>query len=605
MKSNEIIAGMPSYPGVYIFRGPSGKILYVGKAKRLKDRVGSHFRGGGDARHEAMMSEVESVDYIVTESEVDALVLEANLVRDRQPHYNVALKDDKRYPYLKVTVQEKYPRLILTRQVARDGARYFGPYTDVKSLRRTLRLLRTVFPLRTCGDLDTRRRLAMDCLSLHVKRCSGPCVHRVSAEEYRRVVEDLVLFLSGRSSALLAVLRKAMEAASARREYEKCALIRDRIAAVESVVRGRRTVNVSEPEADVLGLERRGETACVVVLKVRDGKVMGQERRFLRCGGSTSEGEILTSFIEQHYIAGTPAPRLIAIPVKLQGAGLLESWLKEVRGSKVTLRAPVRGIFRSLIEMARRNAKVAMEAREPKTAAERERPLEELQRSMELPTLPYVIDCYDISNTSGTSPVGSRVVFVGGKPHKGAYRKYRVKGAGGADDTAMMGEVVERSLARRIREGEEPPDLIVVDGGKGQVSAATAAAARVGLETVPIIGLAKANELVYVQGRKDALSLPRGGPSLKLLQRLRDEAHRFGLSYHRKRRGTAQLKSLLDEVPGVGPRRRALLIRRFGSAEAVAEATEGEIAALPGLGRATARRIKESLSNGGRDGARG
>lgn len=595
MKADEIIAGMPCEPGVYIFKDSSGRIVYVGKAKRLRDRVKSHFRESGDARHEAMMSGVRSVDYIVTESEVDALILEANLVRDRQPRYNVTLKDDKRYPYLKVTVREDYPRLVLTRRVEKDGARYFGPHTDVRSLRKTMKLLRRVFPLRTCGDLEARQRLRKDCLSLHVNRCSGPCLHKVSVEEYRAVVDDLLLFLAGRTSKLLSSLRRDMERAAAGREYEKCALLRDRIAALERFTSGRKIVELADAELDVLGLERVDGEACVVILKVRGGKVIDQERRFLKHAGSASSGEILTSFVEQRYMSGDQVPPAIALPEAPEGEGLLVHWLGRLRGSRVEVRVPRRGTYKRLVEMACRNAAVSLEGREGRGPEEPDASLEELQRALDLESLPYVVDCYDISNTSGTNAVGSRVVFVGGRPDKGAYRRYKIRGDARPNDTAMLGEVVERSLSRRVLEGEEAPDLLVVDGGRGQVSAALEALGRVGLETVPVVGLAKAKELVYVRGRDRPLALGRDSLALRLLQRIRDEAHRFAISHHRRRRSSAQLKTILDGVAGLGPRRRSTLIREFGSAAAVAAAPESEIAALPGFGAVTARRVKDAL----------
>lgn len=603
MKADEIIARMPCDAGVYLFKDSSGRILYVGKAKRLRDRVRSHFRDTGDARHEAMMSSVRSVDYIVTESEVEALILEANLVRDRQPRYNVTLKDDKRYPYLKVTVRENYPRLVLTRRLEKDGAKYFGPYTDVRSLRKTMKLLRRVFPLRTCGDLEARQRLRKDCLSLHVNRCCGPCLDKVSAQEYRALVDDLLLFLAGKTSKLLSSLQRDMERAAADREYEKCALLRDRIAALERFTSGRKIVELADAELDVLGLGRVDGEACVVILKVRGGKVVDQERRFLKHAGAASSGEILASFVEQRYTSGDQVPPAIALPEAPEKEDLLVDWLGRLRGARVEVRVPRRGTYKRLVEMACRNAAVALEGRESGGPEEPDASLEELQEALGLESLPYVVDCYDISNTSGTNAVGSRVVFVAGRPDKGAYRRYKIRGGARPNDTAMLGEVVERSLSRRVREGEEAPDLLVVDGGSGQVSAAFEALGRVGLERVPVIGLAKAKELVYVRGREGPLALARDSLALRFLQRIRDEAHRFAISHHRRRRSSAQLKTVLDGVAGLGPARRSTLIREFGSAAAVAAAPESEIAALPGFGAVTARRVKDAL-RGTREGAR-
>jgi len=560
-----------------------------------------------DAKHRAMLPLVKSVDFIVTDSEVDALVLEANLVRERQPRYNVTLKDDKRYPYLKITVNEEYPRLLLVRTAGPDGARYFGPYTDVKSLRRAMRLLRAAFPLRTCGDLEARMRLRKDCLSLHIGRCSGPCVARISRQEYARIVDELLLFLSGRRPDLVEDLEREMESAAERMEYEKCALLRDRIAALRRVPFGRRLVDPGQPEADVLGLAREGAEGCVAILKVRDGRVVDQETRFFDCGGEVEPAELMASFVEQHYHAAAAAPRRILLAQECAGAALLESWLEKEKGARTQIRVPKRGVMRRLAAMAARNASHALRAR-IEGGARADDAIEELREALGLPAAPYVIDCYDVSNISGRHAVGSRVVFVAGEPDKRAYRKYSIEDSSGGD-TAMLREIVGRSLARRVREGDEPPDLIVVDGGAGQVSAAIEAATEVGLETVPVIGLAKGRELVYVPGRGAPTELERRSGALRLLQRLRDEAHRFGITYHRSKRRSAQLATLLDGVPGVGPSRRTALMRRFGSADGVAVASEAEIASVRGLGPLTARRIKEALramrGGGGGEGATG
>ena len=572
-----------------------GRAIYVGKAKVLRDRVRSHFRHSPDPRHQAMMAKVNAADFIVTGSEVDALILEANLVRDRQPRYNVNLKDDKRYPYLKVTLGEDYPRLQLTRRVVKDGSRYFGPYTDVKSLRRTLRLLRAVFPLRTCRDLEARQKAGRDCLFLHIGRCSGPCLFRITVEDYAGLVRDVVSFLSGDSSSLIARLRDEMERASARKEYERCAVLRDRLRAVEKGLSRQRVAALGETEADAIGVARNGETACVVVLKVRGGAVMDRDKLFVECEGAPDDSELISSFIEQYYMPGLHVPAGVLLPREIDAAGVLGNWLKGLRGSKVILKTPKRGAARKLVLMAQRNARVALDSETGAGAEEPPQALTELKEALGLASPPLVMECYDISNTSGTNAVGSRVVFESGVPNKDEYRRYSVRTAEAPDDTAMIEEVVGRSLSRTVREKKTLPDLVVVDGGKGQVSAAMRAAGKAGIENPAVVGLAKAKELVYLPGGKEPLELPRDSEALKLLQRIRDEAHRFGLAYHRSRRGAAQLRTLLDGVPGVGPKRRSLLVRRFGSPQAVAAASEAEISSIAGFGAATARRIKKVL----------
>jgi excinuclease ABC subunit C len=540
-----------------------------------------------------MMAKVKAAEFIVTGSEVDALILEANLVRDRQPRYNVNLKDDKRYPYLKVTLGEEYPRLQLTRRVVKDGSRYFGPYTDVKSLRRTLRLLRAVFPLRTCRDLEARQKAGRDCLFLHIGRCSGPCLFKITVEDYARLVRDVISFLSGDSSSLRARLRDEMELASARKEYERCAVLRDRLRAVEKGLSRQRVAALGETEADAVGIARDGETACVVVLKVRGGAVMDRDELFVECEGAPDDSELISSFIEQYYMPGLYVPARILLPGETDAAGVLEAWLNGLRGSKVTLKTPKRGSAGKLVLMARRNAEVALDGETG--AGELPKALTELKEALGLVSPPIVMECYDISNTSGTNAVGSRVVFNSGVPNKKEYRRYSVRSVEAPDDTAMIEEVVGRSLLRTAREKKTLPDLVVVDGGKGQVSAAVRAARKAGMENPAVVGLAKARELVYLPGGKEPLELPGDSEALRLLQRIRDEAHRFGLAYHRSRRAAAQLRTLLDGVPGVGPKRRSLLVRRFGSPKAVAAASEAEISSISGFGAATARRIKKAL----------
>lgn len=642
---------LPELPGVYLFKDERGQILYVGKAASLRDRVRSYFQETGlAARTRAMVNQARDLEFITTASAVEALILESNLIKKHRPRFNIRLRDDKHYPYLKVTLADQWPRVLIARTMRRDGARYFGPYTRAGAVHETLRLLRRIFPYRTCSD-QTLRHIPRPCLNYHIKRCLGPCHGHVTQEEYRAMIDELCLFLEGRRSQVVKKLREKMEEAAEALEFERAAEYRDKLKAIEEVTEKQKIISAGMEDQDVLGLARAGGTAMIDLFYVREGKVVGRDQFPLQGATDLPEGEILAAFLKQFYQEASFIPPEILLPVPVEEAPEIEAWLSEKKGRRVSLKVPRRGERAQLVEMANKNALLALEQEKP--VAEREAELAEealadLQRELGLAAPPRYLEGYDISNLQGQQAVGSMVVFSDGQPLKEAYRKFRIKTVPGADDFAMMAEVItrrfrrgllEQSAARHMRENDRPgpdegeerspestsaseatrrrersgpaergtsallsgfarfPDLIVIDGGKGQLNAARAALQALGLDDLPIIGLAKREEEIFLPDRPDPLILPRDSRALFLLQRLRDEAHRFAVGYHRRVRAEEGLRSALDEIPGIGPKRKRTLLQHFGSLEGIKAAPVDEIAALPGLNRALAEKVKEYLGD--------
>ncbi|MGB9921017.1 MAG: excinuclease ABC subunit UvrC [Moorellales bacterium] len=590
------VKDLPEAPGVYLMRDASGEVIYVGKASSLRQRVRSyiHDPAGQPPKVRALVQHVADLEYIVTDTPVEALVLECNLIKSYRPRYNVNLKDDKAYPYLEVTLNEEFPRLVVTRRRQEDGARYFGPYTNAGALRQTLRLVRRVFPLRTC---KAQRWPAgqRPCLDAHLGLCLAPCASRVDPAAYRRVAEDLVAFLEGRGEALLKNLRRRMEEAARETRFEEAARLRDRWQALEEVLAHRRVAFGGEGDRDVVGLAVAGGEAAVQVFTLRGGAVTGRENFFLEAGES-EPGEILRSFLQQYYSRRDEVPAEILLPQEPEDRELLEQWLALRRGRKVKVLVPKRGIKKEQVARAEANATAALELRQKGEERRRFR-VEAVQQALKLPVLPRRIEGYDISHLGGTAAVGSLVVFVDGRPHKAGYRRFRVKEAGRADDYAALREVLRRRL-ERLAAGDpgfaSPPDLILVDGGRGQVEAAREVLVEAGWPELPVYGLAKAEELLYFPGG-GPLDLGQDSPALQLLQEVRDEAHRFAQSYHHRLRQRETRRSLLEEIPGVGPARRRALLAAFGSVEGLRRASVEEIAAVKGMNRALAARIKAYL----------
>jgi len=601
------IAALPAQPGVYIFRGAKGELLYVGKAKRLDHRVRSHFANPEQIgpKQVGLIRRVTDVEYIAAESEIDALLLEATLVRERQPPYNIRLKDDKRYPYVRVSWQEPYPRVTLVRKVEKDGARYFGPYTEVSALRSLLRHIQTIFPIRTCRDIDAHIAARKECLDYHIGRCTGPCIAMQSLEDYRAMVDQFCDFLAGKREHVVDKLRALQLDAAERREYERAARLRDQIRRLESILARQRMVDVGHRPVDVVGWTRGGDQTCVVVLKVRERRVLSRDVRWLKGTGNVDDGELLSAFVALYYAGSESIPSVVMAECGDEERDLLESYLSRRAEAPVRVRSPRGAGERALARMARRNAAFLL----AKEKGEGTKGLEgsggeevlDLQRSLGLPALPRRIRCFDVSNLFGTHVVASMVTFLDGASYKSEYRRYRIRAVAGQDDFASMAEVVGRHAARVAVNDLSAADLIVIDGGVGQLESARRAAVGTPLETVPIVALAKRLEEIVIPGRRDPLRLPRRAPALKLLMRVRDEAHRFAVSYHRTLRGRAASESALDNVKGLGPTRRKRLLERFGSVTRIQREPVETIASVPGIGRRMAERILETVGAGSGD----
>lgn len=602
---SEKLAALPPQPGIYIFRDTKGDVLYVGKAKRLDQRVRSHFQDPGAVgpKQVALIRKVHDVEFIAVESEIDALLLEATLVREKQPPYNIRLKDDKRYPYVRISWQEPYPRMTLVRRQVRDGARYFGPYTEVKGLRQLLHMTRSIFPMRSCRDIDVHIATHRECLDFHIGRCTGPCIAAQSREDYRAMVDQFCHFLAGRREEVVARFRELLEDASTRREYERAAKLRDQIRKLESVLARQRMVDVGGASVDVVGVARDDGEACAVVLKIRDRRVVARDVRWLRGAGSVSDSAVAGAFVGLYYAPEESIPETLVVesdPGETpEERTLLESFLSRSAHAPVRIRAPRDLAERTLARTARRNAAMLLarsrgDAPDGLSGAVGEETLA-LQRALSLPRPPRRIRCFDVSNLQGTFVVASMVTFVDGRPAKSEYRRIRMRTVEGQDDFASIAEAVRRHAARVAEGSLAAADLYVIDGGYGQLSAARAAALGTPLENVAFVGLAKRLEEI-IRPSGTPLLLSRRAPELRLLQRLRDEAHRFAVTYHRTLREGAAKLSALDAVPGLGPRRRALLLARFGSVARIRREPPEALAEIPGIGVAMAKRIQEALA---------
>ncbi len=601
LKPGRMGEGAPPVPGIYLMKDGRERILYVGKAKSLRQRVRSYFTPSVEhgPRIRSMVKQVASVDYVVTDNDVEALILESNYIKRHKPKYNVIFRDDKHYPYLRFTTHEPYPRLEIVRGVKRDGASYFGPYVSAKSIRRTLRLIHKIFPLRQCVEpIDGKRE--RPCLEYQMKRCIAPCVEYCSKEDYDRLVEEVTLFLRGRDRDLLKGLLAKMESASEDLRYEEAAKYRDQVRAVERVVERQRIISTGLEDQDVVGLHRFGNKARVQVFFVRGGKILGDRGFDLRYDAGEESGELLASFLKQYYSRGTFIPPEILLDGQIPERELIEAWLSSQRGGRVELQVPQRGKKAHLLRMARENARFFLE--NPLDAGPPTKDLlEELREVLRLRETPKRIEAFDISNIQGQDAVGAMVVFLDGRPRKEEYRHYIIQREGPPDDYAMMEEVLDRRFRRAIQEGGPWPQLVLVDGGKGQLQVALRVLEKLGIAYIPVLALAKGenrrgrNDLVYLPEVSGPVPLLPDSPVRYLLQRVRDETHRFAITFHRKRRGRAQLRSLLDEIPGIGPARRASLLRYFGSVEQIRGAEVETLAGIPHMTQTLAHAVKDQL----------
>jgi excinuclease ABC subunit C len=619
---------------VYLMKSASGRVLYVGKADSLRSRVASYFgaRGPEDARIVRMVTEVADVEYIVTDTVSEAYLLESNLIKEHRPRFNIRLRDDKSYPFVKITLGEDFPRIVRTRRLVRDGSRYFGPYASASSVDETLKLLRKIFPFRTCNlDIpEGKRVLERPCLLYYINRCQGPCIEAIPKPDYRQTIGQIVDFLDGKQEPIAAQLRSEMSQHSDALRYEQAATTRDKLRAVERTMEQQKMAAFSRAEHDVIGMAREEDDACIQVMQVRSGKLIGREHFIVEGARDVTDAEVLGSFLQQYYASTDAVPRALLTPLLPSDADDLAAYLADRRGVQVTISVPERGEKRRLVALATGNAVEAL-ARERAEwladTAKREEALNDLASELGLPRAPERIECYDMSNIQGTSAVGSMVVFIDGRPEPKEYRRFRIRSGDTPDDFRMMAEVLRRRFSRvaklrsetgalslaavgadeapedaETEEGERPrdqgwavPDLVIVDGGKGQLSAAVGVMKELGITDVPLTGLAKRFEELYLPGRSDPVALPRRSQALYLVQRIRDEAHRFAITYHRDVRGKRALRSELDEIAGIGPGRKKALLKRFGSVRRIREASVDEVAATPGISRDLAERLKGHL----------
>lgn len=580
---------LPENPGVYIMKDAAGKIIYVGKAVVLKNRVRQYFQSSRNhtPKVRAMVAKVADFEFIMTASEVEALILECNLIKKHRPRYNISLKDDKSYPYIKVTVQEEFPRVFLTRRVVKDGARYFGPYTNVTAVHESLRLLRRLFPLRTCRTLQDR-----PCLEYHIKRCLAPCVGKISKEDYAVFIRAVLLFLEGRTEDVERELTFRMKRAAEAYHFELAARLRDQLAAVKKIAE-KQNIVTGAGDQDAIGLARSALGACVQVFFIRSGKMVGREHFLLQGDEDESDAALLTAFLQQYYHQAAFLPHEVLLPCDVEETPLLEAWLSERKQARVHLVVPQRGTKHDLVAMAAGNAEKFLadeETRRAQTDAQTTGSVEELGHLLGLKKAPNRMECFDISHIQGAETVASMVVFEGGRPKKSDYRRFKIRSTEGKpDDFLSMREVTQRRYGDLPE--EELPDLIVIDGGKGQLSSALEIIRGAGHADVPVVGLAKQFELVFREGESDPVVLPRHSQALYLIERIRDEAHRFAITYHRKLRGKRNLVSILDHIVGIGPARRKALWSAFGSLAKIKGASVEELAAVSGMNRPAAEAV--------------
>jgi excinuclease ABC subunit C len=610
----ERLRALPAQPGVYIMRNDRGDVIYVGKARRLKDRVRSYFGSPSslEPKTRRLVSQVADFEYIVTRSEQEALILEATLIKQHQPIFNIRLKDDKHYPYLKIDLTDPWPRVYITRKVEKDGARYFGPYASTGSVRLTLDLVKKLFPWRSCTKTITGKD-PRPCLDYYIHRCIAPCTSYCTKEEYDAVIQQVIKFLEGRTEEVIADLTEQMYRAADAYDFERAAMLRDQIAAVRRVMERQQMATTRPADMDVFGLCRSGDEACIQVFFVRGTKVVGRDHFELQGAGEESDADILASFLKQFYGAAVYVPREVVLPAQPTDAELLRAWLSERRGHTAYIVVPARGEKKALVDLANVNARETLDMLRVKWLADRGKTaaaLDELRDELDLPSLPRRIECYDISHTGGAEQVGSMIVFIDGRPQPSEYRRFKIKHDAGNDDVRSIAEVLHRRFSRAMEarrtaesDGDEAadakwatlPDLVIVDGGTPQLGAALDVLRNLGLREVPVAGLAKENEAIFISDASDPIILPRTSQALYLVQRIRDEAHRFAITYHRQLRDKKATRSVLDDIPGVGPARKRALLRKFGSLRGIREAAIDEIAATPGLTRAVAERIKAAL----------
>lgn len=596
---SEKIDSLPTDPGVYQFKSAEGKVIYVGKAQNLRSRVRQYFQKSraADPRLDAMVDKIADVELIVTDSEIEALILEANLIKKLKPRYNVVLKDDKSYPYIVIT-NEPFPRVFVTRKIIRDGSRYFGPYTDVKTVRFALKTVRDIFMIRSCNyDLtedSIKKGKFKICLDYHIKKCEGPCEGLVSQGQYGQMIDQVASVLKGKTRVVVEALEQEMRGHSDALRFEEAARIRDRTRALQVYTEKQKVVDVKLVDRDIFAAAIRSDDAAGVIFRVRDGKLVGSRNFYMGNVEGRLESELVESLVERYYLEEEDIPNEILIPSELETESLLRSWLETRKGAAVSIVAPKAGEKLKLLAMAKNNAQFLLDELEIQRLKRGElvpHSVKALQRDLRLRAAPRRIECFDISNIQGADTVASMVVFVDAKAKKSEYRHFKIRSVGGPDDFASMREVVHRRYTRLLQEEATLPDLILVDGGKGQLSSAVEVLVQIGLSDIPVIGLAKRLEEVFVPESSEPILLPRTSSGLRMLQQIRDEAHRFAITYHRKVRSKRILQTELDLVEGVGKKRAKELLEAFGSVQGVKFATEEQLAEI--VGPKVAQKIQE------------
>ena len=597
------LRALPAKPGVYLFKDKDGKVIYVGKAANLKSRVRSYFGALSNlpSKTQRLVSNIQDLEFIITNSEQEALILECDTIKRYVPKFNASLKDNKTFPYLKIDMKEDWPGVYITRRVQKDGARYFGPFASAGSVRKTLRLIKKIFPYRSCSKrIDGKDK--RPCLDYYIHQCLGPCIGAVDKEEYGEVINQVILFLQGKQELILRELDAKMKAAARQLQFEKAASLRDQIDAIENVIEGQRIAATLRGEKDIIGLAQNETLAYVELFCVRNNKLISQDHFIMEGTQGDSPEQIMTSFVKQYYASASYIPSLILLQHPVDEPAVLSQWLSQLRGSKVELQVPQRGAKKKLVDTVAENAARGLELAQLKEmkAEVISSGLQELKNRLRLPKMPRRIECYDVSNIQGALAVSSMVILEKGWPKQAHYRRFRINTVTGADDCAMIQETLRRRFKRGLT-GEGTwgiiPDLVLIDGGRGQLNAALEVRQELALDSIPMASLAKEKEEVFVPGDPGPVHMPKDSPALHILQRARDEAHRFAISYHHKLRRKESFSSALDNIPGIGPNRKRALLKKFGSVEAIKEASLEELSQTEGISPALAERVKEYLKD--------
>ncbi|MFC1726346.1 excinuclease ABC subunit UvrC [candidate division KSB1 bacterium] len=603
MAFKEKLKNIPDKPGVYLFRNKKDEILYIGKARILKNRVKSYFqsRTFESPKTETLVKKIDRIETIVTDNEVEALILEANLVKEHKPRYNIDLKDDKSFPFVRIT-NERFPKVFLTRKVVKDGSKYFGPYTNVKSIRDSLHILKKIFPLRQCNKVLSEKAVKegkfKPCLNFHINKCLGPCISGIDNTEYNEMINQVILFLNGKTKTVIEILQAKMDEKVKILEFEKAALYRDRIKLIKNFDARQKVVSTDFTDRDIFAVYKEDDLACGVLLKVREGKALNLHHFYMSGVEYSGESEIMKSLIQQYYLNSDTFVDEILLSAELEDISSFKEWFEKIKNERIKINTPKKGEKSKLVEMCKKNAKFYLDElklQKLKDADYTPRSVRALERDLKLQKTPRVIEAFDISNISGKDAAASMVYFNNAIPKKSEYRRFKIKSKTTPDDYAMMREAVKRRYKRMIDEKRDLPDLILIDGGKGQLSAAFGVLKELNLESIQIIGLAKRLEEVYLPEKSEPLGIPKTSSGLRLLQRIRDESHRFAINYHRQLRSKRTIKSELDDIPGIGDNRRKLLLKHFGSVKKIKNSSVNDLKNVKGIPEKVAEDIYRRL----------